>query len=159
MQEELIQGPNFNKPQAPPALVSQLKSVKERAELQGKRKVIVAFDEEEEDEESPEPPLATKRSRSTSIQIREPSDQAQAISADIPEAIPSQVQQPMKCASRKPSQIERRSKLREDEFKLRREVKEAKLEVKEQARDLAAAKAKKQWLLNQLKALQDTHGD
>ncbi|KAK7827692.1 hypothetical protein CFP56_030863 [Quercus suber] len=79
---------------------------------QGKRKVIVAFDEEEE--ESPEPPLATKRSRSTSIQIREPSDQAQAISEDIPEAIPSQVQQLMKCAGRKPSQIERRSKLRED---------------------------------------------
>lgn len=157
VQEELIQGPNFNKFRAPQGLVSQLKSFKERPELQGKRKFIVAFDEEEE--ESPEPPLATKRSRSTSIQIREPSDQAQAISEDIPEAIPSQVQQPMKCAGRKPSQIERRSKLREDEFKLRGEVEAAKQEVEEQARDLAAAKAKKQWLLDQLKALQDTHGD
>lgn len=157
VQKELIQGPKFNKPRAPQGPISQLKSVKERPELQGKRKVIVAFDEEEE--ESPEPPLATKRSRSTSIQIREPSDQAQAISEDIREAIPSQVQQPMKCAGRKPSQIERRSNLREDEFKLRGEAEATKQEVEEQARDLAAAKAKKQWLLDQLKALQDTHGD
>ena len=65
----------------------------------------------------------------------------------------------MKCAGRKPSQIERRSNLREDEFKLRGEAEAAKQEVEEQARDLAAAKAKKQWLLDQLKALQDTHGD
>uniref|UniRef100_A0A7N2R545 Uncharacterized protein n=1 Tax=Quercus lobata TaxID=97700 RepID=A0A7N2R545_QUELO len=56
--KELIQGPNFNKPRAPQGLVSQLKSVKERPELQGKRKVIVASDVVEE--ESPEPPLATK---------------------------------------------------------------------------------------------------
>ncbi|KAL0011727.1 hypothetical protein SO802_006835 [Lithocarpus litseifolius] len=87
LKEELIQGPNFNKPRAPQAPVSRLKSVKERPELQGKRKVIVAFDEEEE--ESPKSPLATKRSRSTSIQIREPSDQAQAIGEDISEAISS----------------------------------------------------------------------
>nr|POE71612.1 hypothetical protein CFP56_38658 [Quercus suber] len=93
VQEELIQGPNFNKPQAPQAPVSQLKSVKERPKLQGKRKVIVA------------------------------------------------------------------SKLREDEFKLRGEVEAAKQEVEEQARDLVAAKAKKQWLFDQLKALQDTHWD
>ena len=58
VQKELIQGPKFNKPQAPQGPISQLKSVKERPELQGKRKVTVAFDEEEE--ESPEPPLATK---------------------------------------------------------------------------------------------------
>ena len=45
------------------------------------------------------------------------------------------------CAGRKLAQIERRSKLREDEFKLRGEVEAAKQEVEEQARDLAAAKA------------------
>lgn len=137
MCRELIQGPNFNKPRAPQGLVSQLKSVKERPELEGKRKVIVGSDVVEE--ESPEPPLATKN-------LDQPLSKSENHLTRLKQLVKiflrlSHHKFNNQCAGRKLAQIERRSKLREDEFKLRGEVEAAKQEVEEQARDLAAAKA------------------